>query len=420
MAEGDLDPEHMVRLKPDELTRFLSKLPWYVTPFIWGPPGVGKSSIVRALGKSLGMDVVILPISQMRPEDLIGIPTYKRVGKVKGTEYAPPVFLLREEPYVLFLDELNAGAQDVQVAMYSLILDRQLGGHSLPKGARVIAAGNRRADKAANVGTMSTALINRMIHVELDAGGEEWLAWADNFVPEPGRNPIHPLIVAFIRSDKTMLNESAAEAGKVRDKAVQFATPRSWHILSDALWVYDETGDDMYLRAISTGSVGSILGPMFHKFVQLAKITVPLTVVADEPASIEKSTTPILWYYAGQVIALLRQNDEADGHLAFRATRNLADVNEEVGEAIIDSAFHIDPATPASAAFIKSALSQPKPGKSDVLFRLARNRQAAMEAMKASSKTGLKKNPGRRTRYVSNSGYGYSINWSVPPGPRDP
>lgn len=42
--------------------------------FIWGPPGVGKSSLVEQFALTLGLECVSLLGSQLAPEDLIGIP----------------------------------------------------------------------------------------------------------------------------------------------------------------------------------------------------------------------------------------------------------------------------------------------------------------------------------------------------------
>ena len=90
--------------------------------FIWGAPGIGKSSIVEDFAAELGLPCVCLTGSQLAPEDIIGIP------QIRGetSEFLPPKMIARKEPYVLFLDELNACTQEVQKAFYSLI-------HELPQ-----------------------------------------------------------------------------------------------------------------------------------------------------------------------------------------------------------------------------------------------------------------------------------------------
>ena len=145
--------------------------------FIWGAPGIGKSAIVRQFAADVGLECVSLLGSQLAPEDIIGVPQI-----VEGRSiFCPPRIIAREEPYCLFLDELNACSHEVQKAFYSLILERRIGEYRLPEGSIVIGAGNRAQDNAINR-PMSSALVNRMFHVELDRqqpclagmGGAEW------------------------------------------------------------------------------------------------------------------------------------------------------------------------------------------------------------------------------------------------------
>ena len=80
--------------------------------FIWGSPGIGKSAIVEQFAEEVGLPCVSLLGSQLAPEDIIGIP------QIRGntSEFLPPKMIARSEPYVLFLDELNACSQEVQKA----------------------------------------------------------------------------------------------------------------------------------------------------------------------------------------------------------------------------------------------------------------------------------------------------------------
>lgn len=79
----------------------------------------------------------------------------------------------RKEPYVLFLDELNACSQYVQKAFYSLIHERKFGKYHLPEGSIIVGAGNRAQDSAI-VKNMSSALINRMFHIQMKADSRQW------------------------------------------------------------------------------------------------------------------------------------------------------------------------------------------------------------------------------------------------------
>ena len=132
--------------------------------FIWGAPGIGKSAIVQEFADSLGLECISLLGSQLAPEDIIGVPQIKD----GFSQFCPPRTIARAEPYVLFLDELNACTSEVQKAFYSLIHERRIGEYHLPEGSIVVGAGNRAQDNAITR-PMSSALINRMFHVELTA-----------------------------------------------------------------------------------------------------------------------------------------------------------------------------------------------------------------------------------------------------------
>src|SRR5688500_8929307 len=99
----------MLALSPPELVELLVALPPARTPFIWGPPGSGKSALVRQAGELLELPVVTLLGTQLAPEDLIGVP---RVSQEDGgrhvTEFCPPRAILRSSPFLLFIDELNS------------------------------------------------------------------------------------------------------------------------------------------------------------------------------------------------------------------------------------------------------------------------------------------------------------------------
>jgi ATPase family associated with various cellular activities (AAA) len=111
--------------------------------FIWGPPGIGKSSIVAQLAKSLNLSLRDIRALLLDPVDLRWLP-YVAEGRSK---WAIPEFLPADGAGILFLDELNAAPAMLQAAFYQLVLDRRLGVHA-PDGWIIIAAGNRDADRA--------------------------------------------------------------------------------------------------------------------------------------------------------------------------------------------------------------------------------------------------------------------------------
>lgn len=181
--------------------------------FLWGPPGIGKSSIVRQIAEHKGIGCIDLRLSLMDPTDLKGIPFYERDSHT--ALWAPPSFLPREGEGILFLDELNSAPPAVQASAYQLILDRRVGEYELPQGWAVVAAGNREGDRGV-VYRLPSPLANRFVHIEMEVNAADWRGWAI----ERG---IDPRIVAYIG----FKNEALFGFDPTRQER-SFATPRSW------------------------------------------------------------------------------------------------------------------------------------------------------------------------------------------------
>jgi midasin (ATPase involved in ribosome maturation) len=98
-----VDVESAITVTPAELPHVLLHVAVTRPVFVWGAPGIGKSSIVRAFAESLGLHCVTLVGTQLAAEDIIGVPELRN-GR---SRFAPPELIARDEPYCLFLDELN-------------------------------------------------------------------------------------------------------------------------------------------------------------------------------------------------------------------------------------------------------------------------------------------------------------------------
>ena len=64
-------------MKPSELAAFLDRLVRHrlkLSTMIWGPPGIGKSSIVAQTADAHRLRFIDLRLSQLAPTDLRGLP----------------------------------------------------------------------------------------------------------------------------------------------------------------------------------------------------------------------------------------------------------------------------------------------------------------------------------------------------------
>src|SRR5262249_20302995 len=206
-------------MKPSRILEVIDSLfetRWPV--FLWGPPGAGKSSIVRLAAERRELPLLDVRASLLDPTDLRGIPAVVDGRAV----WCPPSFLPAPDapPGLLFFDELNAAPALVQASLYQLTLDRRVGEYELPPGWRIVAAGNRAEDQSVTF-RMPTALANRFIHLDFEADFEDWRAWA-------GPAGVHPLVVGFLGTRRELLLDMQhTERG--------FASPRSRVMRSHAL-----------------------------------------------------------------------------------------------------------------------------------------------------------------------------------------
>jgi MoxR-like ATPase len=320
-------------LSPAQLTDFLLNVATVRPVFIWGAPGIGKSSLVQEFASQVGIDCVSLLGSQLAPEDLIGVPQIAG-GK---SHFCPPATIARDEAYCLFLDELNACSHEVQKAFYSLIHERRLGEYELPAGSVVIGAGNRAQDSAI-VRPMSSALINRMVHVQLKASPREWLEWA-------GRNSIHALVLEYLQ---TRPDHLWSQPPKTEEP---FSTPRSWHILSDALTAYGQALDDERIEALAYGCLTPHHATQFKAFVKQVRSRFDLaSIMKGELAWPERAEDRDVLYFLSQSFRaqLLKElpAEKPNGagayrELAHRAKallKELAAINLEVAQMVVATA----------------------------------------------------------------------------------
>lgn len=299
--------------------------------FLWGAPGIGKTALVNRFAAAVGLECVALLGSQLAPEDLLGVP------KIDGdcSRFFPPANIVRHQPFVLFLDELNAASHDIQKAFYSLILEQRVGEYRLPAGAIVVGAGNRAKD-AALVKPMPSALINRLAHVHLRAHAREWLAWAIN---EGG---IHPWVVEYLQLRPDHLwNEPPKHEEP-------FSTPRSWHMLSDALHSFGESVGDEMLEALAFGLLTPAHAGQFKGFIKQLRQRHTLAAIlkGDARWPAEPADRDILYFLTQSFRAHLCKelpDDESSlraehRQLALRAKnllRDLARISVEMAQTVV-------------------------------------------------------------------------------------
>jgi len=264
-------------MRAGELSQALQALVLQKVPtFLWGAPGIGKSSIVKQIAQENDLDFIDLRLALMDPTDLKGIPFYDKESHT--ALWAPPAFLPREGKGILFLDELNSAAPAVQSSAYQLILDRRVGEYELPEGWAIVAAGNREGDRGVTY-RMPAPLANRFVHFELEVSVDDWREWAYKY-------GLDSRIIAYISYKNEHLFTFDA-----KNESKSFATPRSWEYVGNILKA--SIAPALLLETVS-GAVGRDVAVSFLSFLK----------VMDKLPDIQKILTAEEFAYSDEVDVL--------------------------------------------------------------------------------------------------------------------
>lgn len=273
-------------MTPSELCKHLQSIVEHNVKhavMIWGPPGVGKSSIVSQLCENNNIGFVDVRLSQLMPSDLRGLPSPE-----KGvTHWNPPAFLPNEGCGVLFMDELNMAPPALQGVAQQLILDRKVGDYVLPEGWLVWAAGNRNTDRAA-VYEMPGPLANRFLHFEVAPSLADFkqFAYANN---------VCETIIGFLSYRPDLLH-------KMHPSDPAWPSPRTWEMASN-----------LVRSGISTESaVGAGPAEEYRAFVQLRDLLPNIDAILNDSKSEPFPADPSVRYATiAALIARVKKSEEA-------------------------------------------------------------------------------------------------------------
>ena len=239
-----------------------------IAPYIWGPPGIGKSDIVRQIANELGWALIDLRLTRMDSTDLTGLPYLHEESR--QTIYYLPEFLPTEEMIqdwgkngcIIFLDELSAAEPRLQASAYELILDRRIGKYNLPDNVMVVAAGNRIEDGAIAY-DLTSALSDRFVHFNAMTSLESWMKWEKQRA-ESG-NPIATEIKSFLQAAPQFLDEGFRATGASSDDKIN-PSPRTWEKASN---VMQSITDDNLRKILLPGLLGAATAQEFFFVINL-------------------------------------------------------------------------------------------------------------------------------------------------------
>jgi hypothetical protein len=288
-----LEREHTMTVAERLLDAYLAK---NQSVFVWGPPGVGKSMMVRNAARKRKWGFIDMRLNLREPVDMRGIPVYDPVTKT--TLWATPSELPQVERDgefgVLFLDEMNTASPQMMAVALGLVLDRKIGDYTLPPGWRVVAAGNRTKDKAA-VTRMGTPLKDRFAHIVVKPDVASFCDWAND-------NNVTPILPAFLRLRPALLHVMP------QGDENSFPTPRSWVAAAEHI-----DADKSIRQLLFAGIVGDAYATEFDGFIDLFNSLGNIADVIKNPSSAKLPENPSTRFAVSTALARMatKKNLEA-------------------------------------------------------------------------------------------------------------
>jgi MoxR-like ATPase len=259
---------------------------------LWGAPGTGKTSVIRALAQRAGWPCETVIASIREPSDFAGLPVIERDGPSTRVAFAPPSWAerLATAGYgVLFLDEISTAPPAVQAALLRVVLERTVGDLALPDDVAVVAAANP-PDQAADGWDLSPPLANRFCHLDwpLDARtlaeglSTGWPAPTASVLPGGWESRLavtRSWVAGFVTVRPTL---ALAVPGDAAAGGRAWPSPRTWDMVARLLAAAESSqASDLARSLLVRGSVGQGPGLEFTTWLAEADLPDPEAWLAD-------------------------------------------------------------------------------------------------------------------------------------------
>lgn len=305
-----------------DILREAGKVLW-----LFGPPGVGKTSFINFYARLRGMHPIIFPMSTAERVDVLGLPNIVKYGNHDVSHATTPKWIIEAEehdgPVLVFGDEVTLADGELQGAFLKVINERIMpNGDKVPDNVTFVLAGNQPSS-INNGYDLSSALVSRITSVDFDVPLAEWL---DGFVTKfsdplgdgsadtlstltDRATQVRAMMAGFLFNYPDMGNTM-----EVEEPNTAFATRRTWDDLADILsHGHKGLDDDPELkRVLVLGTIGPKAGNAFLAHMALNSDTPTLESVLDDLALLQGLESHALFQLTTMMVTAMDSRPDDD------------------------------------------------------------------------------------------------------------
>ncbi len=226
----------------DEFGNYIIPIEAQRPVFLMGPPGIGKTAIMKQIAEELGVGLVSYSMTHHTRQSALGLPFIEK--KIYGgKEYSVSEYTMSEiiasvydmieqtglKEGILFLDEINCVSETLAPAMLQFLQYKIFGRHRVPDGWIVVTAGNP-PEYNNSVREFDIVTWDRLKRVDCEPDYDIW----KEFAYKAG---VHAAITTYLDIKKgDFYRIETTVDGK------SFVTARGWTDLSDMIKLYEKNG----------------------------------------------------------------------------------------------------------------------------------------------------------------------------------
>jgi|ERR1700677_462236 len=310
-------------VSPSQLATLLkATIPAGLHILVTGKPGIGKTDILTQVTAAINYDLVVSHPVTSDPTKAEGLPWVYQTADGPRAAFIPlgelELVYAATRPTVWLIDDLGQAAPSTQASFMGQLHPPTfngkriaVNGHSLPECVTILAATNRRVDRAGVSGILEPVKSRFTSIVELEPDIDAWCQWAYG-------HGISPMLIAFLRFRPDLLCNFQATADLTNSPV-----PRTWHSLAKLEALTLPT--DIESSAMS-GAVGEGPALEYLSFRSMYKSMVNLDAILLNPDKTAIPSKPDQ-LYATAVGLAARANDTNFSRIATYATRLAVEAN---------------------------------------------------------------------------------------------